>query len=53
MYKLGLCYAEIDDIETARQYFMILVSRYPTAVETKQAQEMLDTLPPPPEDEED
>lgn len=53
MYKLGLCYLEIEDIETARQYFQILVSRYPTAVETKQAQDMLDTLPPPVEDEED
>jgi tol-pal system protein YbgF len=53
MYKLGLSYVEIEDIETARQYFTILVSRYPTAVETRQAQEMLEMLPPPPEDEED
>jgi tol-pal system protein YbgF len=51
MYKLGLSYLELDDTETAREYFKILVTRYPTAVETKQAQEMLDSLPPPSEDE--
>jgi tol-pal system protein YbgF len=53
MYKLGLCYVKIEDIETARDYFKILVTRYPTAVESRQAQDMLDTLPPPPEDEEE
>jgi tol-pal system protein YbgF len=47
MYKLGLCYLKIEDVETAREYFKILVNRYPTAVETKQAQTMLDSLPPP------
>ncbi len=51
MYKLGLSYLELEDTETAREYFKILVTRYPTAVETKQAQEMLDSMPPPPEDE--
>ena len=51
MYKLGLSYLELDDTETAREYFKILVTRYPTAVETKQAQEMLESLPPPSEDE--
>lgn len=53
MYRLGLCYVEVDDIEIAREYFNLLVTRYPTAVETKQAKDMLDTLPPPPEDEGD
>jgi tol-pal system protein YbgF len=51
MYKLGLSYLELDDTETAREYFKILVTRYPTAVEAKQAQEMLDSLPPPSDDE--
>lgn len=53
MYKLGLCYVETDDIETGREYFKLLLSRYPTAVETRQAREMLEVLPPPPEGEED
>lgn len=53
MYKLGLSYVETEDIETGRDYFNILVTRYPTAPETRQAQEMLEILPPPPQDEED
>ena len=48
MYNLGLCYVEIEDIETAREYFKLVVSRYPTTMEAREAQSMLDTLPPPP-----
>jgi tol-pal system protein YbgF len=46
MYKLGHSYLKIDDIETARQYFKILVSRYGGTVEADRAQEMLEALPP-------
>jgi tol-pal system protein YbgF len=53
MYNLGLCYIEIGDVETAREYFKIVVSRYPTTPEAREAQSMLDTLPPPAPDEED
>lgn len=48
MYNLGLCYVEIEDIETAREYFKLVASRYPTTMEAREAQSMLDTLPPPP-----
>ena len=53
MYNLGLCYIEIDDIETAREYFKIVVSRYPTTMEAREAQSTLSTLPPPPPPEEE
>jgi tol-pal system protein YbgF len=52
MYKLALCYLRIEDVDTAREYFKILVNRYPTASESRQAEAMLETLPPEPEDEE-
>ena len=45
MYRLGLCYLEIEDADTARQYFKILVNRYPSSAESKRAQEMLERLP--------
>jgi TolA-binding protein len=45
MYKLGLSYQEIDDTDTARQYFKILVNRYPNSPESKRAQELLGESP--------
>jgi TolA-binding protein len=45
MYRLGLSYREIDDNDTARQYFKILVNRYPNSPESKRAQELLGAFP--------